>query len=383
MASKAATQSLHKLSSAVGLSAFDEHSVPEVSWAQALLDSVTIPFLYVDTQQIVRTVNVAACKLFSRKPGSLVGKHINDVVIPTREPGGDAYDLAGAVIRTFSESGSRELGPFLLKKRVGKTGPVSVTIEPHGQNGSDDAGCAVMIRSVSPEETGQKLRDSILSLVSHELRTPLLHIKGFVSSLLQTDVEWDEETRIDFLRTIDHEADRLTTLVEDLLDISALQGGLLPLTLEKSDPYLLVHQGIDEASPYIGQHRIMVDVAEDLPTVKIDQTRVVTVLVNLLQNATRHSKPGTLVQISAKTVGQMVQISVEDEGPGIPVDQRQDIFDPFYRGKNHSKKRDDKTAGTGLGLAVTRASIGAHGGQIWVDNAEGTGAKFSFTVPCS
>jgi len=383
LASKTQTSSPRKLIQEIGDAAFAAVQSVENGWAQALLDSISSPVIYLDTGQIVRAVNDAACKLLARKPGSLIGKHLNDVVVPTRDPSGEPYDLAGAVVRSVTEAESREVGPFLLKKRVGKTDPVSVKIEPRGQRGRHDAGCALIVRLVAPEESGEKLRDTILSLVSHELRTPLLHIKGFVSSLLQTDVEWDEETRLDFLQTIDHEADRLTSLVDDLQDISALEGGLLPLTLEKLNPYLLVHQGIDEASPYIGQHRIKVDVREDLPKVKVDNTRVVTVLVNLLQNAARHSEPGTAIRISAKTIGQMVQFSVDDEGPGVPTEGRQDVFEPFYRGTERPVSGKGKTAGTGLGLAVTRAAVEAHAGQIWVDSSEYGGARFSFTMPIS
>ena len=381
MASKIQASSPRKLLDEIADGDFSVLPAVENGWAQALLDGIPNPVIYVDTGQIVRAVNDAVCKLMARKPASLVDKHLNDVVVSTRDPSGDPYDLAGAVVRSVTEAGSREVGPFLLKKRVGKTDPVSIMIEPRGQRGRQDAGCAMIIRQVAPEEPGEKLRDTILSLVSHELRTPLLHIKGFVSSLLQTDVVWDDETRLDFLQTIDHEADRLTSLVEDLLDISALQGGLLPLTLEKLGPYLLVHQGIDEASPYTSQHRIRVDMEEDLPEVSVDNTRIVTVLVNLLQNAARHSAPGTSIRISAKSIGQSVQFSVEDEGPGIPPEGRQDVFDPFYRGKERSVIGKGKTAGTGLGLAVTRAAVEAHSGQIWVDSSEYGGARFSFTIP--
>ena len=220
-----------KLIQEIGDAAFAAVQSVENGWAQALLDSISSPVIYLDTGQIVRAVNDAACKLLARKPGSLIGKHLNDVVVPTRDPSGEPYDLAGAVVRSVTEAESREVGPFLFKKRVGKTDPVSVTIEPRGQRGRHDAGCALIVRLVAPEESGEKLRETIRSLVSHELRTPLLHIKGFVSSLLQTDVEGDEETRLDFLQTSDREADRPTPPVEDITGISALEGGRLPLTL--------------------------------------------------------------------------------------------------------------------------------------------------------
>ena len=381
MASKTQLSSARKLLEEFGEADFAGLQTAEAGWTQALLDSLASPVIYVDPGQIVRVVNDATCKLLARKPGSLIDKHLNDVVVSTRDPSGDPFDLAGAVIRSVAESESREVGPFLLKKRIGKTEPVSVLLEPHGQRGRDDAGCALVIRQVAPEESGEKLRDTILSMVSHELRTPLLHIKGFVSSLLQTDVEWDSETRLDFLQTIDHEADRLTSLVEDLMDISALQAGQLPLTLEKLGPYLLVHQGIDEATPYTSEHKIKVDIGDDLPDVKVDNTWIVTVLVNLLQNAARHSAPETTISVGAKRIGQTVQFSVEDVGPGIPPEGRQDVFDPFYRGKERSVIGKGKTAGTGLGLAVSRAAVEAHGGQIWVDSSDYGGARFSFTIP--
>ena len=109
--------------------------------------------------------------------------------------------------------------------------------------------------------------------------------------------------------------------------------------------------------------------------------RVRRVRVHLRQNAARHSEPGTSIRSSAKTAGQMVQLSVGDEGPGLAVEKRQDVFDPFYRGHERSTIDKGKTAGTGLGLAVTRAAVEAHGGQIWVDRSEYGGARFSFTMP--
>ena len=99
-------------------------------------------------------------------------------------------------------------------------------------------------------------------MVSHELRTPLLHIKGFVSTLLESDIEWDEETRLDFLHTIDREADRLTAMVSDLMEITRMGSADLPLHLEKSDPYLLAYSALDSASLFIRKHRVIVEVPE-------------------------------------------------------------------------------------------------------------------------
>ncbi len=355
--------------------------ITEQRWLQALLDSIPDGVIYLDKQLTVRAVNRSVCALLGRLPRSLVARPLGDVIIATRDLDGQPYDVTLYAARSIAEQASKDLGPLWLKKRSGTTEPQSITIVPYGKPRSDDAGCALFIRNTTPEESAEKLRDTILSLVSHELRTPLLHIKGSVGSLLARDVEWDEETRLYFLETIDRATDRLSSLVDDLLSISAMRGGQVPLNLENIKPHELVSEGIDEASPFLGEHKVVVNVPRNLPKVRVDISRVLTVLINLLENAAKYSKPGTSIEVGATVAGPVVQMSVRDEGPGISDEHRHDIFDPFYRVGPRDLADGVRPSGTGLGLAVARAVTEAHGGRIWVEDAESGGAVFFFTIP--
>ncbi|MCH7642763.1 MAG: PAS domain-containing protein [Chloroflexi bacterium] len=355
--------------------------ITELRWLQAMLDSIPDGVIYLDRQLIIRAVNRSICGLLGRQPRSLVGRPLGDVITATRDPDGQPYDLALYAARCVDEQSSRDVGPVRIKKRSGATDPQSITMVPYGKPRTGEAGCALFIRDVTPEESAEKLRDTILSLVSHELRTPLLHIKGSVGSLLARDVEWDEETRLYFLGTIDRATDRLSSLVDDLLSISAMEGGHVPLNLENIKPHELVSEGIDEASPFLGEHNVVLNVPEDLPPVRVDISRFLTVLINLLENAAKYSQTGGSIEISATTAGPVVRVSVRDWGPGISDEHRHDIFDPFFRVGPQDLADGVRPPGTGLGLAVARAVVEAHGGRIWVENAEPTGANFIFTMP--
>lgn len=222
-----------------------------------------------------------------------------------------------------------------------------------------------------------RLRDAVLSMVSHELRTPLLHIKGFVSTLLESDIEWDEETRLDFLHTIDREADRLTSMVSDLMEISRMGSGDLPLHLENAEPYLLAYAALDSASPFAHKHRVIIRVPEHLPKIRVDVLRVMGVLVNLIENATKYSAEGSKIIVDAEEKDGHILFSVTDEGIGIPEDSFGKIFSMFYRGDVGGKHSE----GTGLGLAVCKSVLDAHKGEIWVESEVGKGSRFTFSIP--
>ncbi|MDD4858708.1 MAG: ATP-binding protein [Dehalococcoidales bacterium] len=223
------------------------------------------------------------------------------------------------------------------------------------------------------------LRTEFLANVSHELRTPLAVIKGSASSLLQPDVDFDEETRRDFLQSIDKDADRLSRLVNDLLMMSRLEAGALEV---KRKPHHLaeVIAGVkDRLDSITVRHQLLIDIPPALPPVKVDDGRIGEVLTNLVENATKHAETGTRITISAHPEkGCELVVSVTDEGIGIPPELHHKIFGRFYQVEN-SKRGNRK--GTGLGLAICRGIIEAHSGRIWVESASGKGSKFSFSLP--
>jgi K+-sensing histidine kinase KdpD len=220
-------------------------------------------------------------------------------------------------------------------------------------------------------------RDEFLASASHELRTPLSHIKGFVSTLRQTDVAWDEETRQELLADAERETDRLASLIRDVLDMTRLQsGGADEGERTALDPADVVAGGLDRVRGLVTEHPVTVDVPAALPSVVGDSAQLERVIANLLENAVKFSPPGTPIAISAVATEDAVELRVDDEGPGIPPDQLELIFERFYRVRSESTP----IPGTGLGLAICRRIVEAHGGSIWAEHRE-RGARFVVRLP--
>jgi len=234
-----------------------------------------------------------------------------------------------------------------------------------------------IVRDLTQRKEVERLKDEFLSLVTHELRTPLHHIKGFVTTLLQTDVEWDPVTRRDFLETINREADRLIDLVEKILDLSRLEAGRLPLEKGWHQAADLIHGALQRQHLLIADRQVRVSVPSDLPALHVDGREIELVLANLVANAARYSEPGTEITIEAQGHNDRVVFSVADQGIGIAPEHQQLIFEKFYREERTARR----VPGIGLGLAICKRIVEAHGGHIWVESAPGKGARFFFDLP--
>jgi two-component system sensor histidine kinase KdpD len=225
------------------------------------------------------------------------------------------------------------------------------------------------------------LRAALLSSVSHDLRTPLSSIKAAASSLLQDDVQWDEEARRSFTLSIERQADRLNRLVENLLDMSRIEGGALKPEKEWYPVDELIHDVLGQMAPLLQSRVVETHLPDDLPPVQLDYLEIDQVLTNLIENALRYTPAQSVIEISAQTAdgGREVEISVADRGPGIPPDEIDYIFDKFYRVR--ATDGSARSSGSGLGLAVSKGLVEAHGGRIWAENRPGGGAVFRFTLP--
>jgi len=222
------------------------------------------------------------------------------------------------------------------------------------------------------------LRAALLSSVSHDLRTPLSSIKAAATSLLQEEVQWDEEARRSFALSIEREADRLNRLVANLLDMSRIESGALKPEKEWYPIDELVHDVLGHMQPVLDGRTVHTDLPADLPPVELDYLEIDQVLTNLIENAVRYTPAGSPIELSARVDGDQMVISVADRGPGIPPDDRERVFDKFYR---VLETQTTRTTGSGLGLAVSRGLVEAHGGRIWEENRDGGGAIFRFTLP--
>ena len=224
------------------------------------------------------------------------------------------------------------------------------------------------------------LRAALLSSVSHDLRTPLSSIKAAASSLLQEDVQWDEEARRSFALAIEHEADRLNRLVGNLLDMSRIEGGALKPEKEWYPVDELIHDVLDHMQPVLQGRTVQTHLPDDLPPVELDYLQMDQVLTNLIENAVRYTPPESPIEVSAQIDGEQMVISISDRGPGIPQADKERIFDKFYRVLG-AQRNAATIPGSGLGLAVSKGLVEAHGGHIWVEDRPGGGSIFRFTLP--
>ncbi len=222
------------------------------------------------------------------------------------------------------------------------------------------------------------LRAALLSSVSHDLRTPLSSIKAAAYSLQEKDITWDDESRHSFAVTIEREADRLNRLVGNILDMSRIEGGALKAEKELYPLDELVYHVVNHMQFVLKNRDVHVSVPDSLPPVSLDFLQIDQVLTNLIENAVRYTPEKSPIEISAVEQNDEMRVSVADSGPGIPEEYIERIFDKFYR-VSGAKQRG--TMGTGLGLAVSRGLIEAHGGHIWAENRKGGGAVFRFTLP--
>jgi signal transduction histidine kinase len=224
-----------------------------------------------------------------------------------------------------------------------------------------------------------RLKDDFVSMVSHELRTPLASIKGYSHTLLAADGGWDEPTRDEFLNIIADESDKLTDLVENLLEMSRIGAGRLPITPEPIRLSRFCKGVVDRVAKHYPEINFECELDEPLPVVEADPRRVEQVLVNLLQNAAKYSGSDVVRVGGSYDGGSEVVISVEDHGKGISPEHLPYLFDKFYRIEGVSNGKEP--AGSGLGLAICKALVEAQGGRIWVNSWPGLGTTFFFSLP--
>jgi two-component system sensor histidine kinase KdpD len=226
-------------------------------------------------------------------------------------------------------------------------------------------------------EESDQLKSALLSAVSHDLRTPLASIKASATSLLLADASWTSVEGRELLETIDTEADRLNRLVGNLLDLSRIEAGVLRPVRDWYDIREVIDTARRQMRSLLEDRLVTVEVPEGLPLVHIDFVLIVELITNLLENAAKHTPPQTPITVRVGRQELDLHIAVVDHGSGVPAEQRERIFDRFYRVRRHS----DRDRGTGLGLAICRGIAEAHGGTIGVEETPGGGATFIVTLP--
>jgi signal transduction histidine kinase len=254
---------------------------------------------------------------------------------------------------------------------------VGVTYSPLLSSEGTLLNVIALVRDITRFREADELKSTFISVVSHELKTPVALIKGYVSTLRREDASWDREVVKDSLEVIEEEADRLTELIENLLDASRLQAGALSINLTDLALDALVGRVADRFKTQTHTHTIVVDFPAQFPLILGDEDRLEQVLSNLISNAIKYSPEGGEIRITGQILPEQVVICVSDQGPGIAAGDIPYVFDRFYRASDASRT----TKGAGLGLYLARAVVEAHGGRIWVDPKPGAGARICFSLP--
>jgi PAS domain S-box-containing protein len=242
-------------------------------------------------------------------------------------------------------------------------------------------GRGLILQDISRSRQLDRMKSSLIATVSHELRTPLAAIKGYASTLLAEDVQWDVDSQREFLEIISTEADHLNELVNDLLDMSRIEAGNLSVSRVGCELHELVAVAAQRSDPAPGA-RLQVSLPDDLPALYVDPRRITTVLRNLIENAARYTPEYGTITLTAtpeRAAGDArdeLIIRVADEGPGIPGEHGQRVFESFYRVETGLTR----APGAGLGLAICQGFVHAHGGRIWLEPRE-KGTCIAFSLP--
>jgi two-component system sensor histidine kinase KdpD len=230
----------------------------------------------------------------------------------------------------------------------------------------------------------EQLKSALLDAVTHDIRTPLTSIKASATLLLEDRESTEQLERLspeeqrEMLKVITHGADRLDRFVEGIVDLARIESGDITLNRNWGAVEEIVDAALAQSEPLTRQHRVELSIENELPVVRVDARAVSEVIYTLIDNACKYAPPGTTIKIEARRAAEdMVKIAVEDEGPGVPITERKKVFERFFRVAN-----DGSTGGIGMGLAIAKGIVQAHGGEIWIeDMSPKQGARFVFTVP--
>jgi two-component system sensor histidine kinase KdpD len=226
----------------------------------------------------------------------------------------------------------------------------------------------------------EKLKSALLDAVTHDLRTPLTSIKASVTTLLDSEgghrtIELSSEGRGEFLSIINEETDRLNSFIEGIVQLARAEAnvgnqGARPANVEE-----IIGMTLERAETVVAVHHVVVNIERELPLVNVEARAIAEALYNLIENAAKYSPPGSTITVTAATTTDVVAISVEDEGKGIPVEMREKVFDKFVRIEG------SQTDGLGLGLAIVRGIIEAQNGTIVIGDGQNGGTRVTITVP--
>jgi PAS domain S-box-containing protein len=341
-----------------------------------LLDSAPDGILILKADHRIERCNPAFARLYGAPLAEIVGQLHEEIIQWQQVDHGPTLEQAEAGSWPLTATATLYVEGDLKRKDKPPL-PVGITYAPLLSSEGQLINIIATVRDISHFREADELKSTFISVISHELKTPVALIKGYVGTLRREDAVWDREVIEDSLEVIEEETDRLTELIENLLDATRLQSGTLTLSRSDVSLQVLAKRMASRFQTQTDKHAIVVDFPEDFPVILADENRIEQVLANLLSNAIKYSASGGQIAVSGQVRSDHVMICVSDQGPGIAPGDMPHVFDRFYRAADASRL----TKGAGLGLFLARAVVEAHGGRIWVDPKPTEGARLCFSLP--
>ncbi len=350
-----------------------EEVMAEKRKSDALVRSIDDGVIFVNSQFLIEKINPAATRILETEPQEALGRHFLETVkheglfgyVRRAAETGEAPRIPGHddVLSVGDEAHRRWYQVAVTPVRVGR----EVVL-----------GVVVLLRDVTELTDLDRMKTEFLMKASHELRTPLAGIGMSISLLLESPEADLSSANRELLQAAHEETERLKALVNDLLDLSKIEAGRIDLEFDAVPVNVLFAKatGVLQVQADERSVELSAQVGDEVPNVKVDPNKITWVLTNLIANALRYTEAGGHIVLRAADIGSQVEISVADDGRGIPPEYQSRIFDKFVQ-----VSTDTSPGGTGLGLAICREVVRAHGGAIWVQSAPGEGSTFSFTLP--
>jgi PAS domain S-box-containing protein len=348
----------------------------EIQRLDALLDTAADGILIIAPDHKIERCNPALARMLGVRGEDVRGKLHEDFILWDRRVQGQTLEQAEAGGWPLTPHSTLYIEGDLKRKglpslAVGITYSSLMSPEGHLVN------ILATVRDITHFREAEEIKSTFISIISHELKTPVALIKGYVGTLRREDAAWDRDIIQDSLAVIEEEADRLTDLIENLLDASRLQSGALKINLSDVDLAAITHHIIERFKTQTNIHSLIADFPEKFPVILGDENRLTQVITNLLSNAIKYSVRGGEIRLTGQIRPKHIICCVSDQGPGIAPEDMPHVFDRFYRSNAASRT----TKGAGLGLYLAKAVVEAHGGRIWVDPTRGEGARICFSLP--
>jgi len=362
-----------------------KNAVLEKNKTEAILHSIGDGVVTLDWERKITSINPAASEISGWQAEEVVGRSCHEVFHGKDKDGQDQCSTHCPISEIIGKLINHDEPRKVIKNKgsiITKDGRERFIEDTHSIVfiGDELEGAVIVFRDVTEERMLQQMKSDFIASVAHDLKTPLASIKGYAMTLIKHGGKFDKDTQREFFMIINSEIDRLTRLLENLLNLTKMEVGKLITRHEDFNIQILVKKVKDLYQINTSKHEIIIEAEPNLPYAYADIDQVEQIMNNLISNAIKYSPSGGKVTVRLSLAGNFIQVCAEDAGIGIPENELANIFERYHRVESTSTRR---ISGTGLGLFITKILVEAQEGRVWVESTPGQGSRFYFTLPVS